>query len=266
MPTVRGITGMKRFFPIGRDVRRSVGGYNPAGPYVPQAQESPMITVARNGTGDFEDIQKALNSLPSTGGSVHVREGTYELTASLVIPSNTILLGDGMGTILVARAVGVPDDLINLSGKTNVKIMDLKFEFYFGDAGYIINTDNSDGIIFDKIIFKPKVDINNEVFLLYGSTPAVRLRLLNCIYDDSEGEIRYCCGSINKAQIEGNRFDGMAFAFIDADFTNCIITQNFFSSIDMTAGDNNNIVTSNQTDTVITNVGTGNQVANNVVF
>lgn len=36
--------------------------------------------VALDGTGDFTDIQSAINALPSSGGKIVVREGTYTLT------------------------------------------------------------------------------------------------------------------------------------------------------------------------------------------
>jgi len=52
--------------------------------------------VATDGTGDFTDVQKAIDDLPSTGGVVYVKEGTYTITTKIsVTGDNVSLFGAG---------------------------------------------------------------------------------------------------------------------------------------------------------------------------
>jgi len=53
-----------------------------------------------NGTDDQVEIQAAIDALPATGGEVFLLEGTYYITASTVMPSNSSLIGSGAGTVL----------------------------------------------------------------------------------------------------------------------------------------------------------------------
>jgi len=52
--------------------------------------------VATDGTGDFTDIQSAIDDLPSTGGVVYIKEGTYDISTGLTITTaNVALIGAG---------------------------------------------------------------------------------------------------------------------------------------------------------------------------
>ncbi|MBA7641705.1 hypothetical protein ES703_49390 [subsurface metagenome] len=53
-----------------------------------------------DGTDDQVEIQAAIDALPATGGEVFLLEGTYYITASTVMPSNSSLIGSGAGTVL----------------------------------------------------------------------------------------------------------------------------------------------------------------------
>ena len=64
----------------------------------------PMLTVAQDGTGDYNGsthtvIQQALTSIASTGGTVYVRGGIYSIGSTVLISSNTTLIGDGANTV-----------------------------------------------------------------------------------------------------------------------------------------------------------------------
>lgn len=46
--------------------------------------------------GDYTDIQSALNALPAAGGLIFVREGTYNITTSILMPSKHVrIIGCG---------------------------------------------------------------------------------------------------------------------------------------------------------------------------
>ena len=57
---------------------------------------------------DFTDIQTAINALPSAGGKVFVKAGTYVVMQTILIQqSNVQLQGEGMGitNIVVAATM-----------------------------------------------------------------------------------------------------------------------------------------------------------------
>lgn len=53
-----------------------------------------------DGTADDVEIQAALTALPAAGGTVLLFEGTYNITAAVVMPTLSKLIGQGNGTIL----------------------------------------------------------------------------------------------------------------------------------------------------------------------
>ena len=63
----------------------------PAGPSLP------FVTVSADGTGDFTDLQSAINSLGSNGGRIVVKAGTYNVgSAGIRFSSNNITV-EGAG-------------------------------------------------------------------------------------------------------------------------------------------------------------------------
>lgn len=57
--------------------------------------------VATDGTGDYTDIQSAIDDLPSGGGVVYVKEGTYTITSKIYITiDNVSIIGAGKSTII----------------------------------------------------------------------------------------------------------------------------------------------------------------------
>ena len=67
------------------------------------------VIVATDGSGDYNtdgtadevEINAALNSLPAEGGVVYMKEGTYNIDASIIIPDNGIeIIGAGSSTII----------------------------------------------------------------------------------------------------------------------------------------------------------------------
>ncbi len=75
------------------------------------------------------DIQAALDSIKTSGGSVYLPAGTYAITEKVRIFSNTTLFGDGMGVTIIKFAdnVSVDEMMANdsTSGQQNIVIRDL---------------------------------------------------------------------------------------------------------------------------------------------
>lgn len=59
---------------------------------------STLVVSKTVGVGDFQTIQEAINALPSTGGKIIVREGTY--SENLTLKSNMIVEGQGSSSII----------------------------------------------------------------------------------------------------------------------------------------------------------------------
>ncbi|KKM93848.1 hypothetical protein LCGC14_1204280 [marine sediment metagenome] len=74
------------------------------------------FVVAVDGSGDFDSIQEAINALPSTGGSIHIKEGTYKITSTISIAKNDIyLFGNGKGTILENQGLNAGNPFIDIN-------------------------------------------------------------------------------------------------------------------------------------------------------
>ena len=64
---------------------------------------TPFVVVAIDGSGDFTDIQTAIDTLPASGGTVYIKPGDYTITATITIPSdNVTLMGSGRSTKIIA--------------------------------------------------------------------------------------------------------------------------------------------------------------------
>lgn len=81
----------------------------------------PMATyiVSSNpNQGDYQDIQSAVNALPSGGGKIFVRAGTYTLTSTIKIPISKVFIeGEGESTLIQADGNTV-SPIVQASGTT----------------------------------------------------------------------------------------------------------------------------------------------------
>jgi len=80
---------------------------------------SPTVIVAQDASGDYSDIQTAINALPAGGGRVFIKEGTYAISSSITITkSNVTLEGQGDATIIDVGAAMDADAIIVGNGAT----------------------------------------------------------------------------------------------------------------------------------------------------
>ncbi|GAI82531.1 unnamed protein product, partial [marine sediment metagenome] len=59
------------------------------------------VIVAKDGSGDTDDIQEGLNMLPPGGGICAVKEGTFVIKSPITFPfANCTLSGSGSATVI----------------------------------------------------------------------------------------------------------------------------------------------------------------------
>ncbi len=87
--------------------------------------------VALDGTGDFDNIQSAIDSLLSSGGIVAIKDGTYEVGENgITIPStapNISLVGAGASTIIKPVTGHVEEAILFLKGEFQ-EVRNIKFD------------------------------------------------------------------------------------------------------------------------------------------
>jgi len=84
----------------------------------------PATNVLRpTGTNDHTRINAAITALPSTGGKIILREGTYNLGGSINVNKSNVTI-QGMGASTILNATATVTNLINITG-THCKILDL---------------------------------------------------------------------------------------------------------------------------------------------
>ncbi|GAI09631.1 unnamed protein product, partial [marine sediment metagenome] len=78
-----------------------------------------------DGTNDHAEIQQALDNLPSGGGSVYLREGTYNIGATITLDNNVALIGAGAGTLLYL-ANNVTSNVLQATNCGNLIVTNLR--------------------------------------------------------------------------------------------------------------------------------------------
>lgn len=109
-----------------------------------------------DGTADDVQIQQALDAASTAGGGiVFVKEGIYDITAILTIPSNTILQGVGWKTILKASVTlnSVITNKDTTNGNVNIIIRDLMV-----DGNYLAGVSSASPLGYDTLIYFRALD------------------------------------------------------------------------------------------------------------
>jgi parallel beta-helix repeat protein len=177
-----------------------------------------MILVAKDGSGDFDSIQEAVNALPSSGGVIYIKEGTYKIYSGVVIAKNNVLLqGHGMGTIIT---IGSP----------------------WVGAEYMINCANVSGIQVEKLYFH-----DGNVGVRFDTVTKSSVR--DCTFDTMTGYgVRLYCGDRNN--VDGNKCVSCDIGINAQQETNSIITNNTienssYNGIRVHSAGHNNIIIGN---------------------
>jgi len=99
--------------------------------------QTASIIVASDGTGDFEELQEAINSL-KTGGVIQIKEGTYNIKKTITITSNITIIGTGK-TIFSTTTNNLKIFTIN-TNSTEIKIENLTFQGNGSQTGIFADT------------------------------------------------------------------------------------------------------------------------------
>ncbi len=78
-----------------------------------------------DGTDDHVQIQQAIDNLPSGGGSVYLREGTYNIGGTITLDNNVALIGSGAGTLLYL-ANNVNSNVLQATNCGNLLVTNLR--------------------------------------------------------------------------------------------------------------------------------------------
>jgi hypothetical protein len=143
---------------------------------------SPTVIVAKDDTGDYSDIQTAINALPAGGGRVFIKEGVYTISASITITkSNVVIEGQGDATIIDVDAGMDADAIIVGNGGTayeNIILKNFKIDGNSASqaSGYGINlNENLTNILIQGVHLYDIKDIG-----IYNLVSAGRVTIANC--------------------------------------------------------------------------------------
>ena len=247
------------------------------------------IVVSKDGTGDFDNILEAIKTIPD-GGRISIKDGTYTIPSDgtqMIIPSNTILQGQGRGTIIRTPNMDY-SSIITCANNHDILIRDIQFYMATTSCDGAIDIDNANKVSFEKCLFT-FADSNSESCIWTSSgTTCSKFKLLNCDTDVTSGHPTsgFLGSVLTFASIQGNRLDGIDLFNPAGMMTDSIIKANFFRAFDVqdssvrnvinanhcsdnitfAVGADNNTCIGNETDIAIVDGGAGNQVAHNVVF
>jgi len=86
------------------------------------------LIVASDGSGDYTKIQPAIDELPSGGGVIYIKEGTYTLTENITLKDKVSLVGSGYGTHITSpENSSVVPSIFDASNCTQVLIDKIRF-------------------------------------------------------------------------------------------------------------------------------------------
>jgi parallel beta-helix repeat protein len=125
---------------IGQAYSTTAQGVTPSGLYTPATiVVAPVGYVHKadyycDGIADEVQIQTAINAVNALdGGSIYIVRGIYDITKTITIPSNIIIFGDGIKTLLKANASlnGLSNILVNsdlTGGNTNIHVTNIAID------------------------------------------------------------------------------------------------------------------------------------------
>lgn len=86
--------------------------------------------VALDGTGDYDNIQDAIDDLPAEGGIVMMRPGTYVIDSEITINKDNVTIQGQGGATIIKLTDGYDSNIfmINVSGRSKILITNLTID------------------------------------------------------------------------------------------------------------------------------------------
>ena len=223
------------------------------------------IIVSKDGTGDTDNIQDAISLLPSDGGVIFIKEGTYKIDTEILIDkANVTLQGVGSATIISTSTTDLK--LINTGGYNNITIERLRVQSTGGTGQigvYALQSTyvNLNSIWLDSLDIGIKLEVceNVIIFAPQSINAACTTSIIycdSCLYSvisnitsfnsDAAGITLIAC---DEMVVTNNIIEGVETGVsLDGDCINCIVTSNNFSG----------------STTAISDSGTGTQIGHNI--
>ena len=203
------------------------------------------IIVAFDGSGDAESVQEGIDMLPSTGGVVYVKEGTYNLNSSnkiIIANSNTSIIGAGKSTKITTTGNIIA---IDTNTKSNIEIRTLYILGGGGDDNEGIWINNSNLCTIDSCWIET---MGSNAIVIQGAGKEVKIT--NC-WLKSNGRAGIEIEDGIKCIIIGNNLESNADGILGNSCDQSIITGNIIKSstnkgISANLSSNNNIIIGNQ--------------------
>lgn len=164
------------------------------------------VVVALDGSGDAETIQEGIDMLPSTGGVVYIKEGTYNIVAVIRINKNNVsLIGAGKSTKIQTTA-----NVSMISADTKSGIYVSQLYVYGAGTG---NTSNN-GVVLDTCSNSTIHDVwaENCGGIAIGVIGAANCNINLCKSIDNFREGIYLAGTycvVTDNYSSGNGFQGI---------------------------------------------------------
>lgn len=242
--------GITQLFPHSREFSQGIGTRG-------IRKGAATFIVALDGSGDFDDIQEAINALGPEGGVIYIKEGTYLMNSWIEITNSNIhITGTGAGTVLYAKDSSPDFYFLYANTKENIIISDLSID---GNKNNQPGTTDLTGIYLNqcKNCRIENVFIKNLQGSAWGirtfSTDDTKGRhvITNCLLNDNEVtdgiEIsdQNCVISNNTLRRNGEYGKGITLSFFNNNVVSSNTIKNYGSSGICIHYANKNIIISN---------------------
>lgn len=138
-----------------------------------------------DGVADEVEINAALNDLPSAGGRVLLREGTFTIADSITFPADSITLeGQGRGTLIDGDGLATGSHAIVVSSRDHCVIKNLAIQTEDGGEKtcHCIYLDEAgDYLTIDGVVI---IDSDSDAINLYDIVDQLTIR--NCVIEDAD--------------------------------------------------------------------------------
>lgn len=216
--------------------------------------------VAKDGSGDFDDIQEAMDSVED-GAKIFIKNGRYKAT-DLEFTSNVTIEGESLNVVLELDNTTNNNKYIDMKNLSKILIKNITMELKgnYNDSGwssndffYHIDISESSEIELEKIKLISYTEVTSGedgyIGVIFTDTTS-KLKMINCeVYEDVSGSIQAvfyntvlseCTFKRNKIGEEGDI--NLIGTIDDQSVEDIIVTNNRFGGILLLQGNLNNSI------------------------